>query len=653
MSLSGEPHTVIGIIGPEFHIEQFGRGSDVWVPFQLDPNADDHGHYFTVAGRLKPGITLEQANAQLDQSSAEFRRRFPDWLSDGASFGVTRFHDAFVSDVRQTLFVLGGAVFFVLLIACANVANLLLVRATGRRREMAIRSAIGATRSRIIRQLFTESMLLSVAGGALGVVFGFLGIRALLAINTAGLPRIGQDGSLVEMDWRVLGFMTLVSLGTGILFSVAPALQGSRATPNDTLKASAGRSATGFRQNTSRSVLVVAQVALALILLVGSALFIRTLLALGAVHPGFDATNVLTLRMSLADPQFQQTAGVTRLVRGGRERLLVLPGVEEVSATCCLPLVDGGYTLPVSIVGRPLGNDRYHGATNWSSVAPGYFDVFKIPVKRGRAFTESDTAQSPPVVMINETLARQFWKDGDPLNARLVIGRTIMPQFDAEPDRQIIGVVSDSRDDELRDEPFAKVFVPLSQVTDTFNALSVRTTPIAWVVRTRVPPHSISAAVQEQLRQASGLAMSDARAMTDVLSRSTSRARFNMVLMTMFALCALLLAAIGIYGLMAYSVQQRTQEIGIRMALGAVSRDVRNMVVLQGMRLALVGVIAGLVASVALTRVISGFLFGVQPHDPAIFVAIPVLLGLVALLAVWLPARRAARVDPLVALRYE
>ena len=289
----------------------------------------------------------------------------------------------------------------------------------------------------------------------------------------------------------------------------------------------------------------------------------------------------------------------------------------------------------------------------WASVTPGYFEVLRMSIKRGRGLTDRDTAQSPPVVVINETFARQFWKDGDPLNDRLVIGRLIMRQFDKEPDRQIVGIVSDSRDEGLAEAPSAKVFVPQSQVPDAFNALSVEATPLTWLVRTRVPPHTVSEAVATQLQQLSGLPTSDLRSMDDIVSRSTSRAQFNMVLMTTFAVCALVLAAVGVYGLVAYSVQQRTQEIGIRVALGALSNDVRNMVLAQGMRLAIVGVAIGVVAAVALARVISGVLFGVQPHDPAVFVGVPILLSGVALLAVWVPARRAARLNPLVALRHE
>ncbi len=650
MLLSGDPHTIVGIIGPSFDVGEFTSPPDLWIPFQIDPNTTDQGHYFSAAGRLKPGVTLEQAKGELDRSAAEFRRKFPRSLDEKESFTVTPFQEAFVKDVRQTLLVLLGAVAFVLLIACANVANLLLVRATGRRREMAVRAAIGAGRGRIIRQLLTESVLLSVAGGALGLAVGYLGIRALLSVNTAGLPRLGENGALVGMDWRVLGFALTISIATGILFGLIPALHGSRTTLSETLKETSSRSGTGFRHNKSRSILVVSEMALALILLVGSALLIRTSVALGHVDPGYDANNVLTMRMSLSGSRFLTSAGVERMVRDGRDRIQGLPGVELASATCCVPL-EGGYGLPFNIVGRPQGKEPFHGGGGWATVSPGYFEVFKIPVRRGRTFNDRDVAGMPPVAVINEAMAKRFWKDGNPLNDRLVIGRGIMREFADEPERQIVGVVADSRDDGLNDDPGPKMFIPQAQVPDPVNALNVRVTPMAWVVRTRVSPMSLSAPVQEQLRQASGLPVSDVRAMSDVVSRSTSRQRFNMLLMTVFGGSALLLAAIGIYGLMAYSVEQRAQEIGIRMALGAVASDVRNMVVFQGMRLALLGVAIGIAAALALARVIAGFLYGVQARDPGVFIGIPILLSVVALVAIWLPARRASRVAPVIALR--
>jgi predicted permease len=649
--LSGDSHVIVGIVSAAFDFAELGPAPEVWTAFQLDPNTNDQGHYFQAAGRLKPGVTLAQGQARLKQSAEAYRQRFPDALGPENSFSVEPFREAIVSNVRPTLLVMLGAVSFVLLIACANVANLLLVRATGRRREIAIRAAIGAGRGRIIRQLLTESVLLSIVGGLLGLALGVAGIRALLAVNTAGLPRIGEAGALVGIDWRVLAFTLLVSLSTGMLFGLIPALQGSHADLSSTLKESSGRSGTGFRQNKARSLLVVSEVALALILLIGSALLIRTSIALSAVDPGFDATNVLTMRMSLTGPRFLKSEGVEQLVLDGVARLRALPGVENASATCCVPL-QGGYGLPFVIVGRPLDGPS-HGGGGWLTLSPGFFDVFRIPIVRGRDFNERDGGQAPPVVLINETMARRYWPEGDPLNDRLIIGRGVMREFADEPERQIIGIVGDVRDGGLNNDPGPRMYIPQAQVPDAVNALNVRLTPIAWIVRTRTDPGALSNAIQEQLRQASGLPVADVRSMSEVVSRSTSRQQFNMWLMTVFGTVALLLAAIGIYGLMAYSVKQRTQEIGIRLALGAEADQVKNMVVFQGMRLTLAGVVIGIAAAFGLTRFIASFLFGVDAWDPFVFVSVPLVLSLVALLAVWLPARRASRVNPIDALRYE
>jgi predicted permease len=481
---------------------------------------------------------------------------------------------------------------------------------------------------------------------------GLVGIRALLSVNTAGLPRIGENGSAVAVDWRVLGFALLVSVGTGVLIGLIPALHGSRADLSAMLKESGGRTGSGFRHNKARSLLVVTEVALALILLVGSALLIRTSLALGTVNAGFDPNNVLTMRMSLTGPRFLTSAGVDRIVRDGVERLRVVPGVEHASATCCIPL-ESPFGLPFIVVGRPLQDGPFHGVGGWLGVSPGYFEVFKISVKRGRAFTSRDAAGAPPVVVINETMARQFWKKGDPLTDRLVIGRGIMPDLADEPDRQIVGVVGDVRDQGINREPGPTMYIPQAQLPDPANAMVARLMPMAWVVRTRVEPHSLSPAIQEQLRLATGLPVSEVRSMNEVVSRSTSRQRFNMLLMTIFGGSALLLAAIGIYGVMAYSVEQRTQEIGIRLALGAESRDIRRMIVYQGMRLALVGVVIGIVSAFGLTRFIASLLFGVKPWDPAVFISVPILLTAVALCAAGFPAGRASRVDPATALRHE
>jgi predicted permease len=657
LTLGGEPYSVIGVVGRSFDIREFGPAPEVWVPFQLDPNSTDQGHYFTAAGRLRPGITLPQARAGIQVSAEEFRKRFPDALQGNSGFSVQRFREAFVSNVRPTLLVLLGAVAFVLLIACANVANLLLVRATGRRREFAIRAALGAGRGRLVRQLLTESVVLALAGGVIGIVIGVIGIRALLAVNTAGLPRVGENGAMVAVDWRVLGFTLLLSIGTGLLFGLVPALQVSKLDLTTTLKESAGRTGSGLRHNRTRAVLVVAEVALALILLIGSALLIRSSLALRAVKPGFEADQVLTMRMSMTGPRYSKSAAVEQVVRDGVERVGAIPGVELASATCCVPL-ENGYGLPFLIVGRPPQQGPFTGGGTWLTVSPGYFEVFKIPVVRGRSFTTQDGAGAQPVVVINEAMARQFWKPDDPkqnnpLNDQLIIGRGIMREFADEPARQIIGIVGDVRDGGLNNDPRPHMYLPQAQVPDLANALNMRITPMAWVIRTRGAPQSLSGPIQEALHRSTGLPVSDIRTMSEVITRSTSRQRFNMLLMTVFGAAALLLAAIGVYGLMAYSVQQRTPEIGIRLALGATSRIVRRMILGQGLALALVGIVIGLASAFGLSRVIASLLFGVKASDALVFVSVPAVLLLVAVAAVWWPARRASRVNPMIALRYE
>lgn len=655
IGIGGDPYTIVGVLDT-FDFREFGQTPQVWTLFQFDPNTTDQGHYFQVLGRLKPGVTLEQANDRMKASAQAYRAKFPTALGPQASFGVQPIRDVIVrADVKQSLLVLGTAVGLVLLIACANVANLLLVRATGRRREIAIRAAIGGSRGRIIRQLLTESVVLSLAGGLLGLLLGWIGIRALLSINTAGLPRVGENGSFVSMDTNVVLFTLGVAIGTGILFGLIPAIQSSRTDLTTTLKESSGRSGTGFRQNKARSILVVVEVGLALVLLIGSALLIRTAVALGRVDPGFDTHNVLTLKMSMKGAQFQKAEAVEQVIRNGVERLQSIPGVKLASATCCVPL-QGGYGLPFRIVGRPLAADSqgpFHGGGGWMTVSPGYFEVFAIPLKSGRTFNTRDTSTSTPVVIINEAMAKQYWPKSDPLRDRLVIGKGVMREFAAEGERQIIGVVSDIRSNGLDADPQPQMFIPQSQVPDAANALNVSLTPVSWIVKTEVPPQSVSATIQEQLRQVTGLPVSDVKSMDEIVALSVSRQRFNMWVMSVFGACALLLAAIGIYGLMAYSVEQRTQEIGIRMALGAQGAQVKNMVVRQGLLLAAIGIVIGVGAALLLARYITSFLFGVTARDPLVFGGVPAILAIVAFFAVYLPARRASLVDPIIALRAE
>jgi predicted permease len=652
ISLSGEPYTVVGIAGSSPGLREFGPLPDVYVPFRFDPNTTDQGNFFLTTARLKPGVTLEQAKARMEVSASEFRAKFHGDPREKFGFSLATFREMLVGDIRPLLWVLLGAVGLVLLIACANVANLLLARATGRRREIAIRTAIGAGRARMVRQLLTESLLLSLAGGALGLLLGFVGIRALLAVNTAGLPMVGDNGMAVGIDWRVAAFALTVSLVTGILFGLFPALQASHVDLNSVLKESSGRSGTGLRQNKARAALVISEVGLAVVLLVGSALLIRTFVAMYQVQRGFETKNIVTMRMSLTGPRFLKSRDAENAIRDGAERVRALPGVVAATATCCIPL-QGGYDLNFDVIGRPPAGLASNQDVGWVPLSPGFFDVFKIPLKRGRKFTDKDDSKSQPVVVINETMARKYWKDGDPLKDRIVLGKGVMKEFNDEPARQIVGIVGDVRDQGLNNEPRPTAYIPQAQLPDVLNTWLVRQAPMTWVVRTQTEPHSLVPAIREQLRQATGLPVADGRSMDEIVSFSTGRQRFSMLLMTVFGSAALLLAAIGIYGLMAYTVEQRTQEIGIRMALGAEASQVRNMVVRQGMGLALAGVVVGIGGALALSRLIESFLFGVRARDPLVFLTVPLVLSGVSLLAVWLPAHRASRVNPLDSLRYE
>ncbi len=646
LSLGNEPYTIVGVLAKSF---QSDPEAEIWLPFQFDPNSTNQGDYFSVAGMLKPGVTLAQANAQMEVASQQFHR---DWPARSEKFVVEPLRDSIVSNVRSSLLVLLGAVGLVLLIACANVANLLLARATGRKREFAIRSALGAGRARIIWQLLTESVLLSVSGGVLGLLLGYEGVRALLAVSPAGLPRIGENGAAVGIDWRVLCFTIAVSLFTGILFGLFPAMSASRLDLNSALKDTSNRSGTGFRQSKARSLLVISEVSLAMVLLIGSALLIRTFIALRAVNSGVDTHNVLTLQMSLTGDRYQKTAGVAQLSREGRERLNAIPGVEASASACCLPL-GGTFSLPFIIVGRPLGKETQTGIVGWMNASPGYFSVFKTPILRGRDFTDRDVAGAPGVVLINQAMAKQFWPKENPVGQQMILGVGLGPQFE-EPARQIVGVIGDIHDSGLNRDPRPMMIVPEAQVTDGMTAINARIGPVDWIVRTHGDPHQVIAAVTEQLRLASGgFPVAHVRLMDEIVVSSTARDSFNMLLLTIFGAVALLLAAIGIYGLMAYSVQQRTQEMGIRMALGADRNTIRNLVVWHGMRLAIAGAILGILAAFGLTRLIASFLFGVTSWDPIVFCTVPVILTAVALFAVWLPATRASRLDPMQALRAE
>ncbi|MGA9471509.1 MAG: ABC transporter permease [Terriglobales bacterium] len=649
IQLNGKPYQVVGVIGRGFVTD---NPADLWLPFQFDLSSQDQAHYFGVIARLKPRVTVPIANAQLKLAADQYRTTYPGTLGPNDGFGVVLLQELMVRDTRSSLYVLLGAVGLVLLIACANVANLLLIRATVRKRELATRSALGAGRWQIIRQLLTESLVVSLTGGTLGLLLGFAGVRFLLAINPGSIPRIGEDGSAVTVDLSVLLFTLGVSLLTGILFGLVPAISVSRKSLAAVLNESSSRAGVGSRSGKVRSLLVVSEMSLALVLVIGAALLIRTFMKLQSVDPGFDTHNVLTMAMSISGDRFLKTSGVAQVIRDGTERINAIPGVTATAAACCLPL-QGGFGLPFNIVGRANGNNPNTGGAGYFPVSWSYFDVFKVRIVRGRNFTEHDDGSAPGVVIINEAMARQFWPEGDPLNDRIEIGAGMGPVF-VEPPRLVIGVVGNTRDGGLNQDPGPTMYIPVAQMPDKVTELNSRIAPLWWIVRTRMEPHALTSALTNAVRESTGgLPVAHIRSMDEIVVLTTSRERFNMLLLSVFGSSALLMAAIGIYGLMAYSVQQRTQELGVRMALGAQPSNIRNMVIRQGMLLAGIGLVLGIGGAFWLTKFLTGFLFGVKTWDPMAFILTPILLCAVAFVAVWVPASKATRIDPISALRFE
>jgi putative ABC transport system permease protein len=647
ITVGGSSYQVVGVAGPGFH---WDPPVDIWLPLQADPNSTSHSHDFLAAARLRPGVSSSQARAAAEAATEQFRRRF----SPAASYlahGLTdeRLQDVTVRDIRPALRILIGTVSLVLLIASANVANLLLARASVRRREIAIRAALGARRRQILGQLLTESAVLSLAGGVLGLLLGYFGLRALLTIHPGNIPRIGAHGVGVALDARVLIFTLVASALTGILFGLIPSLQASRDGVGLTLKESGTHFGTGGRENRARRILVVVEISLAVVLLVSSALMMRSYMALRSVDPGFDGRHVLTMDMSLDGPLFQKTVPVEQLVRRGTQAVRNLPGVEAVATTCSLPL-EPSYIMNFAIEGRGASNGD-DGLGGWRSISAGYFDVLRIPTVRGRVFTERDDGAGVPVVVINAAMAKQYWRDRDPVGERITIGRGLSKEFE-EPSRLIVGVVGDVRDIALNSTPTPMMYVPVGQITDGTTAANSQSLPLMWMVRTKTAP--LSAKVQDLLTKSSGgLPVGHVRAMEQVVGDSIARNDFNATLFEIFAGVAVVLAAIGIYGLVAYSVEQRTHEIGIRMALGAQRGDVLRMVAGSGMKLVLIGLCAGMGGALALTRLLSSLLFGVRPTDPVIFMAVALALLCVGAMACYVPARRAARLGPMTALRNE
>jgi putative ABC transport system permease protein len=651
--LNGSPFPVVGVLPRGF---QSQPEADVLLPMQADPESTNQGHYLWVAGRLKPGVTRASAQAQLTAAGEQFRRDYPKWMDRNEGVAVVPMPDAMVGDVRTALLVLSGAVGLVLLIACANVASLLLARASVRQRELAIRGAVGATRGRVVRQMLTESMVLAVLGGVLGFALGAWGVRELLTLVPGNLPRLtdaaGNHASIPLLDWRVAAFTMGTALLTGLLFGTFPALQASRADLSSNLKESSGRSGTGLKHNRVRSLLVVSEVALALVLLVGAALLIRTFAGLQNVKSGIEPRGVLTLQTSLGGGKYTTTAKVDNFTAQSVRRIEAIPGVEAAATSIVLP-IEAGVDLPFTIAGKPPAKGDYNGDEQWRSVSPHYFQVFKIPLLRGRAFSETDTGNSSRIVIINESMAKRYWKTEDPIGQVITIGKGLGPQFE-DPPRQIVGIVGTVRENGLKKSDVGVMYIPQSQVAEGMTTLANSVLPLSWAIRTAAAPMAMRIPVEQELRAVDGqIPISRERTMEQVVADTVSRQSFNMLLLSIFAGVALVLAAIGIYGLMSYAVQQRTQELGIRMALGADRGNVLRLVMAQGMKLAVSGVVLGLALAWGLTRLIASLLFGVKAGDPTTFGLVAGILAAVALAAAYVPARRATTIDPLIALRYE
>ena len=654
ISLNGDAYTVVGVMPERFRSEP---AADVFIPLQADPNTTNQGHYLAAAARLAPGVTLDAARAEMRVIGDRFRTANPRWMDDEEQAGAERMIDIAVGDVRPALYILLGAVGLVLLIACANVANLLLARGAGRQREVAIRAAIGAGRAQIVRQLLTESLLLAVAGSIAGVALGVWGAQALLALSPGDLPRVDElaQGSFWSalVDWRIIAFTLGVSIVTALVFGLAPALQLSRADLGVVLREAGGRGASNRRAARTRGALVVVETALALMLLVGAALLIRTFVALRDVKPGFDPRGVLTLQTSLAGSSYQTTAQVDALTRAIRQRLTALPGVQTAAMALMLP-TEGGVDLPFSIEGRKLPPDsQYHGDENWRSITPGYFATLSIPVLRGRAFEDRDGAGGAPAVVVNAAFVKKYFPDENPLGQRITIGKGLGPQFE-DPTREVVGVVGDVRENGLDVEAPPVVYVPVAQMSDALTTFGFGVIPPRWIVKSSAPLATLMPVVPREFLAVDGqLPVANMRSMEDLLARSIARQNFNMLLLTIFGAIALLLAAVGVYGIMSYSVEQSTHDISVRLALGADRGDILRLVVGDGMRLAGLGVVLGAAGAFGASRLLAKLLYGVRPTDPLTYAVVIAALATIALVSCYLPARRAVRVDPIAALKLE
>ena len=639
ITINGNSYTVIGIAPASF---QFPRRIELWKPAILDEQKAQRGsNYLKIIARLKNGVSRSQAEAQMNQIAAALAQQYPD-NDTNLSVMIVPLLEEQVRNLRGVLLIMLGAVSLVLLIACANVANLSLARAATRTREFAIRTALGASRKRIIRQLLTESLLLALAGGTLGVLLSMLGVRLLVGLAPAGLPRVNE----VVIDGSVLGFTFAVSMLTGLVFGLAPALQVSKPDLNEALKEGSRGSSEGQRTLLRRG-LVVVEIALSLVLLIGAALLIGSIKRLTQVSPGFDPSKSLSADISFphipaasgADSRADAARQAAGFLALARSRISALPGVQAVGAINDLPVtgrssINGGF----NIEGRPPFNPGEAPVAEFRQVTPGYFESIGLPVIRGRTLDDSDLSKKPENILVNETFAKLFLSNEDPIGKRV-------RALDGQP-HEIVGVVGDARQWGLDRQSSAEIYFSFGQLSLGQEA--------TIVVRTEGNPASLSAAVRNAIGETTPEApITGVRTMTQVVEESMASSRFNMILMTIFAGVALMMASIGLYGVISYSVSQRTHEIGIRMALGASRPSVLSLVLKNGMSLALAGVGLGVCAALGLTRLMASLLYGVSATDPFTFIAISLLLAGVALVACFVPAQRATRVDPMIALRYE
>jgi putative ABC transport system permease protein len=631
--LNGEPHTVIGIMPPGF---RYPDKAEFWAP--LTPNERLRGargaFWLQVVGRLKAGVTRAQAQADMDVIASQLEQQYPD-TNTGLGSNVVLLQEQVVGDIRTALLVLLCAVAFMLLIACANVANLLLARAAARRREVAVRAALGATRLRIVRQLLTESVLLSVAGGVLGLLLAQWGVASLLKLSPANIPRLEN----IQLDVRVLCFTLGLSTLTGILFGIVPALQTSQIDIGESLKEGRGSSGPGIQR--IRGAFIASEVALTLILLVGAGLLIRSFWHLKQVNPGFKTDQLLTLQLSLPRTKYREGSQAVTFYQQLQERLAAIPGVESASGASAILLSKLPNSSGFSIENHPPDPTAQQVELPFDSILPSYFQTMGIQLIRGRDFAARDAQDAPRVAIVNEAFVNRYFPGDDPVGKRFTFG-------DANNNPQwisIVGVVRDTKRQGLDAPIRIESWMPYAQAPSAGMQIVIRTTGDSQTL--------VGAARKAVWSLDKDLPIQKIQTMERILDEGVAQRRLNMLLLGLFATIALIMAAVGIYGVMSYVVMQRTHEIGIRMALGAQMGDVTRLVVGQGMKLALLGVGAGLIATLALTRSMATLLFGVSAADPLTYVAIAVLLLAVALLACWIPARRTTKVDPVIALRRE